>query len=336
MSSKKVKAIVLFSGGLDSNLAIKILEAQGIDVTAFCFASNFFGAKNAKIGEEKNNIKLKVIDISKDILELVKNPPHGHGKNMNPCIDCHALMMKKAKEYLKDRGGDYNFIASGEVLGQRPFSQNKESLKEVKKTADVDVLRPLSAKLLEETEAEKKGLVDRSRLEDIDGRRRERQTELAKKYKLKYYPSPGGGCLLTDIVFSKRLKELIEKNPDCTPKDVEILKYGRVFWLGENQDILVVVGRHKEDNENLSKLAQKGDFMVELKEMTGPVSLARIFNFQLSIFNKNGSLKFKIPEKLDLNEIKKEKDVLKAICTLTGYYATKARGKEVEFEIKRI
>ena len=162
---KKVKALVLLSGGLDSMLAVKVLQEQGIEVTGITFESNFYNAEKSKKVVEQLNIPLKIVDISKEMLDLVKNPSSGHGKHMNPCIDCHSLMIKKASDFLKketkslstetgerDSVSEYDIIATGEVVGQRPFSQTKQALERVRNYSGVDVLRPLSAKLLPETE----------------------------------------------------------------------------------------------------------------------------------------------------------------------------------------
>jgi len=262
---------------------------------------------------------------------------------MNPCIDCHALMLKKASDIaLAEK---YEFIATGEVLGQRPFSQTREALGRVARLAGVEVLRPLSAKLLDATEIEKKGLAKREELLDVEGRQRERQMELARKYGIKEYPSPAGGCLLTDPAFSGRLKEMIEFRPDCIPADVELLKNGRVFWLkaGDGKrKILLIVGRNREENEKLRELSKNGDVVIELKSVMGPTSLVRISNFQFPIFNEFSISNFQlsIPISLDINKIdfkqgRSAREILELAGLLTGYYATKARGKNVEIIVER-
>ncbi len=337
---EKTKALVLFSGGLDSMLAVKILQNQGIEIDGICFKSNFFGCEKARQAVENLGVKLFEIDISEEILELVKNPPNGYGKHLNPCIDCHALMIKKASELMKK--AEYDFIATGEVLGQRPFSQNKDALKRVEKLAGVEILRPLSAKLLPETEMEKQGLVIRGKLLDIQGRTRERQMELAGRYNLKNYAAPAGGCLLTDPEFSQRLMIMLDNWPECDANDVELLKHGRVFWVNtrtkqndtNKTKILIVIGRNMEDNENLEKLARKGDVMIELEEIMGPLALIRISNFQ---FPKN--LEIETPDKLKMSELKlgeekSEEEILRIAGLLTGYYAVKARGKKVKLELR--
>jgi len=388
---KKIKALVLLSGGLDSMLACEVLKDQGVEVTGICFSSNFFNCERARISAKNIGVPLIEEDISEKILELVKCPSCGYGKNMNPCIDCHALMIKETAKFLKpDIKNDpalvnpralaglgrvekgeavFDFIATGEVLGQRPFSQNKEALEKVKKLAGVEVLRPLSAKLLPETEIEKKGLVERERLLDIKGRSREAQMKLAEKYRIKDYPSPAGGCLLTDPEGAKKILDIVTHCPACKTEDVELLKNGRVFWLrakdnntgrktpkvtlslnkalgsllGRNFNdvkveadinfhwIMAIVGRDEKENNELERLAKKGDIVVKLKEMMGPTTLIRNMEGDWKIDKKE--LKLAIPEKLELKklrleETKGERDIMNIAGILTGYYATKTRGRE--------
>ncbi len=334
---QKNKALVLLSGGLDSMLAIKILEAQGALVEGLCFESNFYNCDKAREASEILNIKLHTIDISKEMLELVKNPPHGYGKNMNPCIDCHGRMFKRAGEFAREN--NFNFIASGEVLGQRPFSQNKGSLGEVRKISGFEVLRPLSAKLLDETEIEKKGLIKRHKLLDIKGRARDRQMSLAKKYKINKYPSPAGGCLLTDPDFSERLMKMLDYWSECNINDVELLKNGRIFWLKTTKEkILLVVGRHEEDNNNLEKLAKKNDVVIKLVDnVPGPVTILRIRNHGSEIRNKD--IELDIPKELKkselkMGEVKNIDEILDIASLLTGWYATKTRGIKVSIKLK--
>lgn len=327
-------ALLMFSGGLDSMLAVKVLQEQDIEVEALCFVSDFYNADKAGEGARAIGVKLHTLDIKKEMLNLVKNPPHGYGKNMNPCIDCHGLMFKKAGEFAREH--KFDFIATGEVLGQRPFSQNKDALLEVQRLAGVPVLRPLCAKLLPETAMEKQGLVIRGRLKDIKGRGRERQFELAKKYGLKEYPSPAGGCLLTDPGFSERLLKLLDNWPEAGSDDVEVLKHGRVGWLQSESGskILYVIGRRQADNEALAKLAKKGDYVVELKHINGPLTLVRGLNNGL----EDIELILDIPEKLEksrlkMAETKNGEEIIRLAALLTGFYATKARDKAVELKV---
>ncbi len=327
------KALVLFSGGLDSLLAAKLLQEQGVEVTALCFESNFFDAEKAKTSARKIGVPLRVIDINREELDLVKNPPHGYGKHLNPCLDCHAQMVRLAGVIARHEG--FDLVATGEVLGQRPFSQNRQALMEINRLSGADILRPLSAKLLPETEAELRGLVERGRLGAVKGRGREAQISLAKRFAITGYPTPAGGCLLTDPEFSSRLAKLLEYRPDCGTNDVEALKSGRVFWLKAaiGGHIMVTVGRHNEDNIRLNELAKKGDIMVELKEMTGPSALIRYFGTYAVDAPKSKEYKQKIPVRLKLSEYhldrpKSGEEALVIAGLLTGYYSTKARNKE--------
>lgn len=344
MLNKKSKALVLMSGGLDSMLAARTLMEQGVLVTGLVFVSNFFGAAKARKAAEQLEIKLIEVEFKKAHLDMVKNPKHGYGKNMNPCIDCHALMLRYAKEIMEGkspqppftkRGSNYevyDFVATGEILGQRPMSQNKEALNIVARESGIGdlLVRPMSAKLLDESRPEKDGLLIRGKLHAISGRSREKQKELVEKYKIKEYASPGGGCLLTDPEFSQRLIKLFEYWPECGGNDIDLLKNGRVFWInGKNGKVLIVVGRNQDDCENLKKLAKRGDIVVELKEEVGPTTVVRFKIKDLSF--KDNELKLDIPEKLKMSELKlgekkSEEEILNIAGLLTGYHAPKARG----------
>lgn len=273
MNNKKTKAIVLLSGGLDSILAVKLLQEQNIDVEGICFYSNFFDCSLAKKAAIQLGIKLREIDISEEFLKFLKiKPKHGFGVGLNPCIDCHALMLKKAREIMEKEG--FAFITTGEVLNERPMSQKKAALKIVEKESGLEgyLLRPLSAKLLEPINAENSGLVDREKLMDISGRSRQRQFELAKKFGIVDYPTPAGGCMLTQEGFARRLKELMEQKLDFNFKDVELVKIGRHFW---HRGVQIIFGRNKEENEQLVRSKQKGDIIIEPKNFAGPTALIR-------------------------------------------------------------
>ncbi|MCX6766569.1 MAG: tRNA 4-thiouridine(8) synthase ThiI [Candidatus Moranbacteria bacterium] len=273
------RALVLFSGGLDSILAVKILESQGIDVTALTFVSYFWSAEQAKKSAKKNKIKLITKDFSHKHFEIIKKPKYGRGAGMNPCIDCHFLMLKVAKKIARE--AKYEILATGEVLGQRPMSQNSRALELIEKKAGLvgKILRPLSAKALPETEMEKSKIVNREKLLGISGRSRKEQLELAKKYKIKYFPSPAGGCILTDKEYSKKLRELLEKNKKPKPSDLKLLRLGRHFWSDNTR---IILGRNHEENLMLKKLAEKGlpageegDTLIEPKDIPGPTVLIR-------------------------------------------------------------
>jgi len=199
-----IKALGLFSGGLDSIIAAKLIQEQGIEVELVNFYTPFFPSKNAIRMAEQIKIPLKEIDVTKDYLKMLRKPKHGYGSEMNPCIDCKIFMFKKAKAYAKKIGA--KFVFTGEVLGERPMSQNRNALELIEKETGLKgkLLRPLSAKLLPTTEAEKKW-IDRNRLLSINGRKRETQLELAKRFGIEGYPTPAGGCLLTDKEFAKKI-----------------------------------------------------------------------------------------------------------------------------------
>jgi tRNA U34 2-thiouridine synthase MnmA/TrmU len=269
---KEGRALVLFSGGLDSMLAAKILQEQGIEVELICFYTDFYGCGQARESAKIINLPLREIDLRKDFLAVLKNPKHGYGAALNPCIDCHALMLKKAGEIMKEEG--FDFVATGEVLGERPMSQNKNALSVVEKDSGLCgyLLRPLSAKLLEPTIPEKEGLVDRGKLMDIFGRSRQGQMKLAKKYGIEKYPTPAGGCSLTQSGFAERLKKIMEAKADFGVGDGVLAGIGRHFF--ENGS-WIILGRNEEENEFLKKTARTGDFFVEFTDIPGPSALVR-------------------------------------------------------------
>ena len=261
----------IFSGGLDSMLAVAVLRDQGVDVRLLTFVTPFFGAERARRSAQALGLETRPVDITASHLEMMMAPKHGFGRFANPCIDCHALMFRRAGEIMTAEGGD--FLFSGEVLGQRPKSQNRRALDIVAHAsgyAEV-ILRPLSALLLPPTRPEAEGLVDRERLLGLSGRTRKPQMELAEKYGLSDYPSPAGGCLLTDPIFSRRLKEVMARTPEGGPLDphqVELLKWGRHFRLPGGAKL--VVGRNRGENETLEGLAEPGDTIVKAAGFPGP------------------------------------------------------------------
>jgi hypothetical protein len=267
------RGLGLFSGGLDSILAVLTLRRQGVEVCCVTFVTPFFGAEKARKAATSLAIPLMIWDIGPVHLEMVKNPPYGYGRNMNPCIDCHAMMYRLAGEIMREKG--FDFLFSGEVLGQRPMSQNLSSLRAVAKASGVGeyILRPLSARLLPATAMEENGLVDRARLLDIQGRTRRRQEELARKWGVNEYASPGGGCLLTEAGFSNRLRDLLDHCADASINDVELLKVGRQFRLSPRARL--VVGRNKANNDEIDKLIQSGDYLIQAAEFPGPLGLLR-------------------------------------------------------------
>ncbi len=271
------KAVGLISGGLDSVLAAKILLEQGMDICGICFVNPFGSRCDYAVKAAKQlGIPIKLIELGEDYLEIIKKPRHGVGAGMNPCVDCRIFMLKKAKDYANKIGA--RFIFSGEVLGQRPMSQTKSAIELIGRKSGVEVLRPLSAKLLPETEAEKNKYVCREKLFDISGRRREKQLALAKKYNL-IYASPAGGCLLCEKDFSKKLKDLFEHKKKVDLRDIEFLKVGRHFRVGNDK---IVVGRDEKENEKLLELKGKKDIVVEAKDIPGPVTILQGNNTNLA------------------------------------------------------
>jgi len=271
-SRQTVRALGLCSGGLDSTLAGLILRDQGIEVEWVTFETPFFTATKARRASEKTGIPLTVKPIYQVYIKMLRNPPAGYGKQMNPCMDCHALMFKLAGEVMKKN--NFDFLFSGEVLGQRPMSQNKSSLMYVAKHSGFKgyILRPLSAKNLPETIPEKEGLVDRERLLDIAGRSRKRQIALASKFGITDYPAPAGGCLLTDVGYSRRLKDLFDHQNECSEEELHLLKFGRHFRL--NRDTKLIVGRTEEDNENILKYHNaQTDTIIDVKDHPSPIAL---------------------------------------------------------------
>jgi tRNA U34 2-thiouridine synthase MnmA/TrmU len=271
----KLKALVLLSGGLDSRLTCKILQEQlgkkNVEAIFFilpfgtgCCADKFCVFRFC----QKENIKIHIIDVIKgklfqEYLNIIKNPKYQRGTALNPCIDCHIFMLKKAKQLAKKIRAE--IIATGEVLGERPLSQNKKALSIVEKEAKLEkrVLRPLSAKLLPETIYEKKKLIDRNKLLDIQGRQRKRQIKLAEKFAIDF-PSPAGGCLLCEREYCKKLKPLMSKK--ITFNDIKLLSIGRHFF--ESQ---VILGRNEQENKILER--EKGIKILPRKP--GPTALVK-------------------------------------------------------------
>lgn len=261
------RALVLISGGLDSILAARLLKEQGIEVIGICFVSPFFGDEKAVKMAEQVDIDLKIVDFSEEHFKMLKNPKHGYGKNMNPCIDCHTMMINYTGKLLKELNAD--FIATGEVLNQRPMSQTKHSLDIVKRESGYEelILRPLCAKNLPPTRMELEGIVDREKLLDISGRSRKRQMELAKLWNINDYPSPAGGCKLTEPGFSARLKDLMNNNSDCSIDDVRILNYGRHFRIRDG--IKIISTRDQEEGKAINALIKKNEYVFEPLDFSG-------------------------------------------------------------------
>lgn len=270
-----MKAIALFSGGLDSTLAMKLIINQGIEVLAININTGFGSTKDRLTHMQSMcdqvGATLKIVDIQSEYLQdVLFDPKHGYGKNFNPCIDCHAKMFAVAKRVMDGEGA--SFLISGEVMGQRPMSQNRDAMQKVLDESNCEglLLRPLSAKRLVPTIAEEKGWVDREKLEDIVGRNRERQMELATEFGLKDFESPGGGCLLTDENFSKKMVDFI-KYDTFEIKDIPVMKYGRHLRLPDGAKL--VVGRDRVDNEVLEAIVNNKFIPLKTVGINGPYSL---------------------------------------------------------------
>jgi tRNA-specific 2-thiouridylase len=271
----RVKAISLLSGGLDSILATELIRRQGIEVITFNIKTPFGipkkdGTSEAAQAADQLKVPLKVITVEQDYLRMLRKPKHGYGKNLNPCVDCKIFILKKAKKYAKEIGAD--FIFTGEVLGERPMSQHGPALKVIAEESGLKgkLLRPLSAKLLAETAAEKKGLVDRTKLLSIQGRSRKPQFALAQEYGITVYPSPAGGCLLTCEEYCKKLRDLFENKKHISMADVTLLRVGRHFRFGKNK---IIVGRNEVENKFLTANKVRSDFYFETCNVVGPTTL---------------------------------------------------------------
>jgi len=268
-----MKAIALISGGLDSILAGCLIKEQGIDILPVNFKIPFVKSRISSLVADSLGKELKTVDISGDFLKLLEKPAHGFGSNMNPCIDCKILMLKKAKEMIQPQGAA--FIVTGEVLGQRPMSQHKRALDIIAKKSGLDglVVRPLSARLLPQTLPEKEGWIKRDKLLDFNGRGRLGQIRLAKDFGIKEYAQPAGGCLLTDPEFSNRLKDII-LHQELNVSNIELLKFGRHFRI--SSDAKLIVGRNEKENKELENLAKDRDYLFyPHQELAGPTSLGR-------------------------------------------------------------
>lgn len=277
---KKKKVVALLSGGLDSQLAIKMMQEQGFDVSAVAIKTPFCDFDCGRgcgfeIRERADDldVNLKTVYLGDEYIEMLKKPKHGIGSGFNPCIDCRSMMFDAGKKHMEEIGAE--FIISGEVLGQRPMSQYKQALRIIEKESDLvgKIVRPLSAALLPETDPEKDGLIKRENLGMIRGRTRKNQLEMAKKYGIENPPNAGGGCLLTEPHFGIKAKDLFEHTKNPTINDIDLLKIGRHFRLDEETKF--VVGRNKDENEMIKAIALPDDILLEAKDFFGPVSILR-------------------------------------------------------------
>ncbi|MGI9537505.1 MAG: phosphoadenosine phosphosulfate reductase family protein [Desulfocapsaceae bacterium] len=281
----RVKAISLFSGGLDSICATRLIMQQDVEVVAVKFISPFFGYDILKDTEgycreirEKFGIEVSVYDISEEYLQMLRKPAHGFGKYFNPCIDCKIFMLERAKLMLGELGA--SFLITGEVLGQRPMSQRRDTLNVIERDSATRslLLRPLSAKLMNETEAEIRGWVDRERLLDFSGRGRSRQIALARSFGINDFPSPAGGCILADPILSTRIARVYQDGFVVTQQnmnvaDILLMLLGRQFLLPCRG--WLVLGRDEKENNRIEELQEPGDIKLFIEERPGPVALLR-------------------------------------------------------------
>lgn len=260
------KALGLVSGGLDSLIAISLIKEQNFDVIGVFILTPFiskFGEETIEILKKQSselNFKLCVVPIDIDYIEIIKNPVFGYGKNLNPCIDCHIYMLKKAKEIMEKENA--SFVFTGEILGQRGKSQTLQALKiiEEKSSLKGKLLRPLTALNLPETEIEKNGIVDRNKLLGIKGKERKMQLTLAEIKNLKFFSSPAGGCLLTDSQFCKRLSDIFKYNVDAEINDYYLLQVGHHFRI--SPETKLVISRNRKESGKILELFSNKDIII--------------------------------------------------------------------------
>lgn len=276
------KAIALFSGGADSLLSIRLMLEQGVELVALYFNNCFFNSRNPKYGRQIRRfcsslgIPIRIIFLGKEYLRMLAKPSFGYGKGMNPCIDCHIMMLRKAKDLMPEVGA--GFVVTGEVVGQRPMSQNLTTLKLIEEQSGLRgrILRPLSAKILPPTIAELTKIIDRSKLLGIEGRTRKAQIELAAKLNVENLPGAAGGCLLTQKLFAAKVKDAFEHAGKKIPSinDVKLLQFGRHFRL--DSKFKIVIGKNESDNLKITALAQPGDLIFTPHTgIKGPVTVVR-------------------------------------------------------------
>jgi hypothetical protein len=280
MAEKQITALALYSGGLDSTLACRVVADQGIKVVAVKFVTPFFGhelllKKEDYIKKTKEKFGIDVIlrDVTLQYLELLKKPAHGFGRYFNPCMDCKIFLLSEAKKMMPELGA--SFLVTGEVVGQRPMSQRRDALRVIERDSGCEglLVRPLCAKNLEPTLPERDGLIDRNKLFDFSGRSRTPQMKLAEHYNITDYPSPAGGCILADPILSARVEAYYQQNKKIVPEDMLLLLVGRQFSLPTGG--WLVIGRTEEENEKIETQLQPGDWLLKTVEIPGPTAILR-------------------------------------------------------------
>lgn len=266
------KAVVLLSGGLDSTLAACIIKAQGIQLEALNFQTMFGCCKDdARRVAHKLGIAFTLLKVGDDYLKVIEHPKYGYGKGINPCVDCRIYMFDLAKKFMEETGA--SFLISGEVLGQRPMSQKKRDFEKIERDNNLvgRILRPLSAKLLPVTEPERAGIIDRSKLYDIQGRSRQDLVRIAEQFGITEIPQPSPGCALTTPPFAKKVKDVFDHNPDYKRWEFEILKVGRHFRL--DVDCKVILSRNESEGEYLESFRPEGTVLLTCANFAGPTAL---------------------------------------------------------------
>ncbi len=328
MADEKKKVVALLSGGLDSQLAVRMMQEQGFEVSAVAIKTPFCDFDCGRgcgfeIRERADdlNVNLKTVYLGDEYIEMLKHPKHGIGAGFNPCVDCRTMMFDAAKKHMEEIGAE--FIISGEVLGQRPMSQHAPSLRTIEKDSGLigKIVRPLSAGLLPETDPEKNGLIKRENLGMIKGRTRRAQLEMAKKYGIENPPNAGGGCLLTDPTFGLRAKDLFSHTETPTINDIDLLKVGRHFRLDEQTKF--VVGRNKDENEMIKAIALPDDILLQARDHMGPVSMLR---------GKNADMHVKFASSITLRYSDAPKGIQSAITISKNNITNEITAEHVEEE----